>query len=175
MVFPIRDKSARDTLQTLLAYVRDGAVDIVQEDGVTTDAFENGGFTLDPPARQDRQEVLPFDYYPRGAEDRSSLSEYNDAIDARIEREYRLQAPIFDVVKPFEMSLLLSVVRMVSRAANLQRQAMQKAASGFSDIADNASTPLGDAAPPEVANSDKEMSQFKQTAKAERSNRDSAG
>ena len=45
------------------------------------------------------------------------------------------------------MPFLLSVVRMVSRSANLEREAMQKAASGFSELADSASTPLGDAAP----------------------------
>ena len=49
-------KSAQETLQTLLAYVRDGAVIVLQENGATTSVFENGGFTLDPLARQDRQE-----------------------------------------------------------------------------------------------------------------------
>jgi hypothetical protein len=137
------DKSARDTLQTLLAYVRDGAVDILQEDGATTNVFENGGFTLDPPARQDRQKAPPFDYYARGAEDRASLRAYNDAIDARIEREYRSKPSPFETVKASEMPFLLSVVRMVSRSANLERQAMQKAASGFSEVADKVSTPLG--------------------------------
>jgi hypothetical protein len=131
----------------LLAYVRDGAVDILQEDGATTNVFENGGFTLDPPARQDRQEAPPFDYYARGAEDRASLRAYNDAIDARIEREYRSKPSPFETVNPSEMPFLLSVVRMVSRSANLEREAMQKAASGFSEVADKVRTPLGDAAP----------------------------
>jgi hypothetical protein len=131
----------------LLAYVRDGAVDILQEDGATTNVFENGGFTLDPPARQDRQETPPFDYYARGAENRASLRAYNDAIVARIEREYRSKPSPFETVKASEMPFLLSVVRMVARSANLEREAMQKAASGFSEVADKVSTPLGDAAP----------------------------
>jgi hypothetical protein len=45
------------------------------------------------------------------------------------------------------MPFLLSVVRMVSGSANLEREAMQKAASGFGELADNVTTPLGDAAP----------------------------
>src|ERR1700692_2904614 len=37
-------KSARETLQTLRAYVGDGAVFVLQENGATTSVFENGGF-----------------------------------------------------------------------------------------------------------------------------------
>jgi hypothetical protein len=59
-------KPARETLQTLLAYVRDGAVIVLQENGATTNVFENGGFTLDPPARKDGPDPPPFDYYARG-------------------------------------------------------------------------------------------------------------
>ena len=140
-------KSARETLQTLLAYVRDGAVVVLQENGATTNHFENGGFTLDPPARDAREDAPPLDYNARLAEQRASLREYNDGIDARIERERRLNTPSFEDTKPLDMSFLLSVVGMVSRGENLRRQAMQKAASGVSQHADNTTTPLGDAAP----------------------------
>jgi len=143
-------KSAQETLQTLLAYVRDGAVIVLQENGATTSVFENGGFTFEPPARQDRQEALPFDYNARGAENRASLREYNAAINARIERERRLNTPSFGDVKLSDMPFLLSVVRMVSGSENLEREAMQKAASGLSVLADNVTTPLGDAAPFEL-------------------------
>jgi hypothetical protein len=141
------DKSARDTLQTLLAYVRDGAVDILQEGGATTNAFENGGFTLDPPARQDRPDTPPFDYNALLDADRESLRRYNAAIDARIEREARLSPSHFETVEESEMPFLLSVVGMVARSANLERQAMQKTASIFNEIADKVSTPLRDAVP----------------------------
>jgi hypothetical protein len=136
-------KSARETLQTLLAYVRDGAVFVLQENGATTSVFENGGFTFDPPAR----DAQLFDYNARLAEDRASLREYNEAIDARIERERGLNTPSFEDTKPLDMSVLLSVVGMVSHGEKLRRQAIQKAASGFSELADKVSTPLGDAAP----------------------------
>jgi len=132
------DKSARDTLQTLLSYVRDGAVDILQESGATTNAFENGGFTLDPPARQEKPDAPPFDYNALLEPDRQSLREYNAAIDARIEREARLNPLPFETVKESEMPFLLSVVSMVARSANLGRQAVQKAASGLGDIAGSA-------------------------------------
>ena len=140
-------KSARETLQTLLAYVRDGAVVVLQESGATTNRFENGGFTLDPPARDAREDAPPFDYAARVAANSASLREYNDAIDARIERERRLNAPLFEDTKPLDMSFLLSVVSMVSPGENLRRQAIQKAAPGFSELADNTTTPLGNAAP----------------------------
>ncbi|SAL69931.1 hypothetical protein AWB69_08279 [Caballeronia udeis] len=143
-------KPARETLQTLLAYVRDGAVIVSEENGATTDIFENGGFTLDPPARAVRRDAPPFDYYARGAANRASLLEYNDAIDARIERERSLNTPSFETVKPSEMPYLLSLVRMVARSEKVRREAMQKAASGFTELADNAATPLGDAAPFEL-------------------------
>jgi hypothetical protein len=143
-------KSARETLQTLLAYVRDGAVFVLQENGATTSVFENGGFTFDPPARDVRRDPPPIDYAARVAANRASLREYNDAIDARIERERQLNTPSFEDTKPLDMTFLLSVVRMVSRGENLRRQAMQKAASSFSDLADNVTTPLGDAAPFEL-------------------------
>ncbi|MFK4443055.1 hypothetical protein ABH944_003162 [Caballeronia udeis] len=55
-------KPARETLQTLLAYVRDGAVIVSEENGATTDVFENGGFTLDPPLREQRRSAPPLDY-----------------------------------------------------------------------------------------------------------------
>jgi hypothetical protein len=55
-------KSARETLQTLLAYVRDGAVIVLEENGATTSVFENGGFTFDPPARDARRDAPPRDY-----------------------------------------------------------------------------------------------------------------
>ena len=147
------DKSARDTLRTLLSYVRDGAVDILQEDGATTNAFENGGFTLDPPARQDRPDTPPFDYNALLDADRESLRRYNAAIDERIEREARLSPSHFETVEESEMPFLLSVVRMIARSANLEREAMQKAASVFNEIADKVSTPLGDAVPFEYAKS----------------------
>ncbi|QIE28866.1 hypothetical protein SBC1_69680 (plasmid) [Caballeronia sp. SBC1] len=146
-------KSARETLQTLLAYVRDGAVVVLQENGATTDHFENGGFTLDPPARAARQDPPPFDYAARVAENSASLREYNDAIDARIERERRLNTPSFEDIKPLDMSFLLSVVGMVVRGENLRRQAMQKAALGFGEVADDTATPLGKAAPFEYVKS----------------------
>ena len=133
--------------QTLLSYVRDGAVDILQEDGSTTGAFESGGFTLDPRARRERPDTQPFDYNAFLDADRKSLREYNAAIDARIEREVRLSPSPFESVKESEMPFLLSVVRMVARSANLGRQAAQEAASGFNEIANKASTPLSDAAP----------------------------
>ncbi|WP_213776542.1 hypothetical protein [Caballeronia sp. dw_276] len=129
------DKSARDTLQTLLSYVRDGAVDILQESGASTNAFENGGFTLDPPARQERPDAPPFDYNALLDADRESLRQYNAAIDARIEREARLSPSPFETVQESEMPFLLSVVSMVARSANLGRQAVQKAASGLGDAA----------------------------------------
>jgi len=147
------DKSARDTLQTLLSYVRDGAVDILQESGASTNAFENGGFTLDPPARQERPDAPPFDYNALLDADRESLRQYNAAIDARIEREARLSPSPFETVQESEMPFLLSVVSMVARSANLGRQAVQKAASGLGDLADKASAPLGDAAPFEYVKS----------------------
>jgi len=147
------DKSARDTLQTLLSYVRDGAVDILQEGGATTNAFESGGFTLDPPARRERPHTPPFDYNALLEADRESLQEYNAAIDARIEREARLSPSPFETVKASEMPFLLSVVRMVARSANPGRQAKRQAASGFDETADNAGTSLGDAAPFEYVKS----------------------
>jgi hypothetical protein len=149
--YPRSDKRARDTLQTLLAYVRDGAVDILQEDGATTNVFENGGFTLDPPARQEGPDAPPFDYNARMEVNRASLHEYNDAIDARIEREARFSPSPFETVKAAEMPFLLSVVRMVSQG--VRREAMQKAASSFGELADNVTTPLGDAAPFEYVKS----------------------
>ncbi|HEV7833399.1 MAG TPA: hypothetical protein VGP09_08485 [Caballeronia sp.] len=144
------DESARDTLQTLLAYVRDGAVEILQEDGATTNVFENGGFTLDPPAQQDRQDPSPFDYNARFDANRQSLRDYNAVIDARIEQEFRSRPSPFETVKESEMPFLLSLVRMVARSSNLERQAKQKAAPGFRGIADKVGTPLGDAAPFEL-------------------------
>lgn len=147
------DKSARDTLKTLLSYVRDGAVDIVQENGATTNAFENGGFTLDPPARRDRPDTPPFDYNALLDADRESLRKYNAAIDARIEQEARLSPSPFETVQESDMPYLLSVVSMVARSANFGRQATQQAESGFNEIADEVSTPLGDAVPFEYVKS----------------------
>ena len=146
-------KPARETLQTLLAYVRDGAVIVLQENGATTNVFENGGFTLDPPARKDGPDPPPFDYYARGAANRASLLEYNAVIDAREERERVANTPSFETVKPLEMPYLLSLVRMVARRENVRREAMQKAASGFSESADKAATKLGEAAPFEYGKS----------------------
>jgi hypothetical protein len=146
-------KPARETLQTLLAYVRDGAVTISEESGATTDVLENGGFTLDPPAREDRPEPPLFDYNARLAADRASLLEYNAVIDAREERERVLNTPSFETVKESEMPYLLSLVRMVARSENLRREAMQKTASGFSELADKTITPLGDAVPFEYVKS----------------------
>ena len=140
-------KSARDTLQTLLAYVRDGAVIVSEENGATTSAFENGGFTFDPPAQEARRYPSTPDYAARAAANAASLREYNDAIDARIERERLLNSPSFEDTLPLDMSFLLSVVGMVSRGMNLERQAAQKIASGFNERADNITTPLSDAAP----------------------------
>jgi hypothetical protein len=140
-------KSARDTLQTLLAYVRDGAVIVSEENGATTSAFENGGFTFDPPAQEARRYSSTPDYAARAAANAASLREYNDAIDARIERERLLNSPSFEDTLPLDMSFLLSVVGMVSRGMNLERQAAQKIASGFNERADNITTPLSDAAP----------------------------
>jgi len=133
--------------------VRDGAVDILQEDGSTTGAFESGGFTLDPPARRERPDTQPFDYNALLDADRESLREYNAAIDARIEREARLSPSPFESVKESEMPFLLSVVSMVARSANPGRQAAREAGSGFNEIANKASTPLGDAAPFEYVKS----------------------
>jgi hypothetical protein len=104
------DKSARDTLQMLLSYVRDGAVEILQDSGASTNAFENGGFTLDPPARQNRPDAPPFDYNVLLEADRESLRQYNAAIDARIERGARLNPSPFETVNELEMPFLLSVV-----------------------------------------------------------------
>jgi hypothetical protein len=145
------DKSARDTLQTLLAYVRDGAVDILEENGATTNVFENGGFTLGPPARQERPDAPPFDYNARMEANRASLRDCNAVIDARIEREYRAKPSPFETVKASEMTFLLSVVGMVSQG--VRREAMQKAAGGFGELADRVSTPLGDATPFEYGKS----------------------
>ena len=119
-------KPARETLQTLLGYVRDGAVIVSEESGATTDVFGNGGFTFDPPAREERRNAPPLDYDARGAENRASLRDYNDAIDARVERERSLNTPSFEEVKPSDMPFLLSLVRMVARGENLRREAMQK-------------------------------------------------
>ncbi|WP_213779397.1 hypothetical protein [Caballeronia sp. dw_276] len=141
------DSSARDTLQTLLSYVRDGAVDVLQEGGATTNAFENGGFTLDPPARQDRPDTPPFDYNALLDADRESLRKYNATIDARIEREARVSPSPFETVEESEMPFLLSVVSMVARSANAGRHAMQTVPSGLGELADKASTPLGGGAP----------------------------
>lgn len=49
------------------------------------------------------------------------------------------------------MTFLLSVVRMVSQG--VRREAMQKATGGFGELADNVSTPLGDAVPFEYGKS----------------------
>jgi hypothetical protein len=84
------------------------------------------------------------------AKSAASLREYNDAIDVRIEREQRLNSPSFEDTKPLDMSFLLSVVSMVTRGENLRRQAMQKAASGFGELVEEVTTPLGDAAPFEL-------------------------
>jgi hypothetical protein len=146
-------KPARETLQTLLAYVRDGAVTVSEESGATTDVFENGGFTLDLPAREDRPDPPLFDYNARLAADRASLLEYNAVIDAREERERVLNTPSFETVKESEMPYLLSLVRMVARSENVRREAMQKAASGFTEIAGKATTKLGDAVPFEYVKS----------------------
>jgi hypothetical protein len=146
-------KPARETLQTLLAYVRDGAVIVSEENGATTDVFENGGFTLEPPARDVRRDASPFDYNARGAANRASLREYNDAIDARIERERALTTPSCEHGQSSELPFLLSLVRMVARSESARCEAMQKAASGFTELADNATTPLGDAAPFEYVKS----------------------
>jgi len=101
-------KSARETLQTLLAYVRDGAVIVLEENGATTSAFENGGFTFDPPAQEARRYPSTPDYAARAAANAASLREYNDAIDARIERERLLNSPSFEDTMPLDMSFLLS-------------------------------------------------------------------
>ncbi|WP_156529114.1 hypothetical protein [Caballeronia udeis] len=143
-------KPARETLQTLLAYVRDGAVTVSEENGATTDVFENGGFTLDPPAREERRSAPPLDYNAQLAANRASLRDYNDAIDARIERERPADTPSFETVKPSEMPFLLSLVRMVARGENLRREATQKAVFGLRELADNVITPLGNAAPFEL-------------------------
>jgi hypothetical protein len=143
-------KPARETLQTLLAYVRDGAVIVSEENGATTDVFENGGFTLDRPAREERRSAPPLDYNARLAASRASLRDYNDAIDARIEREWPVNTPLFETVKPSEMPFLLSLVRMVARGENLRREATQKAASGLRELADKVTTQLGNAAPFEL-------------------------
>jgi hypothetical protein len=140
-------KSARETLQTLLAYVRDGAVIILQKDGATTNVFENGGFTFDPPAREGRRDALPFDYNARLAKSAVSLREYNDAIDVRLERERGLNTSPFEDTMPLDMPFLLSVVKMVSRGMSLERQVVQKAASDFGEFAADVNTPLGNAAP----------------------------
>jgi len=119
-------KPARETLQTLLAYVRDGAVIVLEENGATTGVFENGGFTFNPPAREPTRDALPLDYAARSAAHAASLREYNDAIDARIDREQRLNSPSFEDTMPLDMPFLLSVVGMVSRGMNLARQAEKK-------------------------------------------------
>jgi hypothetical protein len=149
-------KPARETLETLLAYMRDGAVIVLEENGATTSVFENGGFTFDPPARDSMRAAPPLDYNARLAGDRASLRECNDPIDVKIERVRQLNTPSFEDAKPLDMSFLLSVVGMVSRGENLRRQAMQKAALGFSGFADNTTTPLGDATPFELG----DMSSF---------------
>jgi hypothetical protein len=146
------EKSARETLQTLRDYVGDGAVFVLQENGATTSVFENGGFTFDPPARPGTRYSPPLDYNAQLAKSAASLREYNDAIDAKIELEQRLISPSFEDTKPLDMSFLLSVVSMVTRGENLRRHAMQKAASGFRELPDKVTTPLGDAAPFELGN-----------------------
>jgi hypothetical protein len=143
-------KPAREALQTLLAYVRDGAVTVSEENGATTDVFENGGFTLDPPVREDRPDPPLFDYNARLAADRASLLEYNAVIDAGEERDRVLNTPSFETVKPSEMPYLLSLVRMVARSENVRREAMQKAESGLRELADKVTTQLGNAAPFEL-------------------------
>jgi hypothetical protein len=57
-----------------------------------------------------------------------------------------LNTPSFEAVKQSEMPYLLSLVRMVARSESVRREALRKAASGFSKIADKAATKLGDAA-----------------------------
>lgn len=150
-------KSSRETLQTLLAYVLDLAVTVSQEDGANTNAFENGGFTFDPPACDERREgmrdELPFDYNARLAKNAASLREYNDAIDARLQRERGLNASPFEDAMPLDMTFLLSVVRMVSRGLNLERQVAQKAAGDFGQLPDIMNTPFGNAAPFELGQS----------------------
>jgi len=143
-------KPARETLQTLLAYVRDGAVIVLEENGVATSVFENGGFTFDPPAREPRRGPPPLDYAARSAAHAASLREYNDVIDARIDREQRLNSPSFEDTMPLDMPFLLSVVGMVSRGMNLARQAEQKITFDSGGFADGKTTQLGNAAPFEL-------------------------
>ena len=143
-------KPARETLQTLLAYVRDGAVIVLEENGATTSVFENGGFTFDPPAREPRRGPPPLDYAARSAAHAASLREYNDVIDARIEREQRLNSTSFEDTMPLDMPFLLSVVGMVSRGMNLARQAGQKITLDSGGFADGKTTLFGNAAPFEL-------------------------
>jgi hypothetical protein len=68
------------------------------------------------------------------AANRASLREYNDAIEARIERERVRNTPSFEDTMPLDMPFLLSVVRMVSRGMSLERQAAQKITSGVGGL-----------------------------------------
>jgi hypothetical protein len=95
----------------------------------------------------------PIDYAARVAANRASLREYNDAIEARIERERVRNTPSFEDTMRLDMPFLLSVVRMVSRGMSLERQAAQKITSGVGGFADNVITPLGYAAPFELGES----------------------
>ncbi len=66
-------KPAREILQTLLAYVRDGAVIVLQENGAATNVFENGaasGFSqIADKATTPLGDATPFEYGKRAAGD----------------------------------------------------------------------------------------------------------
>jgi len=147
-------KSARDTLQTLLAYVRDGAVFVLQENGSTTNVFENGGFTFDPPARDSLRDPPAIDY-------QAWSDQYHAERRAEtLEIEMRQRAATFSksgFPKHIETIAEAGVRNIAARAASalLAVGSAIPARSRAFDLGEvtgvgSESTPLGDAAPFEL-------------------------
>jgi hypothetical protein len=144
-------KSARDTFQTLLAYVRDGAVFVLQENGSTTNVFENGGFTFDPPARDSLRHPPALDY-------QAWSDQYHAERRAEtLEIEMRQRAATFSksgFPKHIETIAEAGVRNIAARAASalLAVASAIPARSRAFDLGEvtgvgSESTPLGDAAP----------------------------
>ncbi|CAN7727494.1 hypothetical protein LJR034_006293 [Caballeronia sp. LjRoot34] len=148
-------KGGRETLQTLLSYVRDGAVIVLEEEGATTSVFENGGFTLDSPARETRRDTPSRDYEAWSAQYHAERRAETLAIEKR-ERAAILSESGFP--KHIETIAEAGARNIAARAAS----ALLASVASFTSSADQAfdlgevtdastgSTPLGDASPFEL-------------------------
>ena len=147
-------KSARDTLQTLLAYVRDGAVFVLQENGSTTSVFESGGFTFDPPARDYRQDRPALDY--QAWSDQYHAERRAETLE--IERRQRVATfSKSDFPRHIETIAEAGARNVAARAASalIAVSSAMPARGQALDLGEatgvkNESTPLGDAAPFEL-------------------------